>query len=66
MTQPLDAGIIANCKVKYRNKLMSYVLEQVNNGTMNLNNVTLARCIPWFSEAAQGIKHSTIRKCLKH
>jgi hypothetical protein len=63
MTQPLDAGIIANCKVKYRNKLMSYVLEQVKNGTMNLNNVTLARCIPWFYEAAQEIKHSTIRKC---
>jgi len=62
-TQPLDAGIIATFKVKYRYKLMDYVLEKVRNNCFRVNDLTIARCTSWISEAAKEIQPSTIKKC---
>lgn len=62
-TQPLDAGIISTCKVKYRFKLMNYVLDRVSKNDFRLNDITIQRIVPWFAQAAAEIKPSTIQKC---
>jgi len=62
-TQPLDGGIIATCKVKYRLKLMNYILDEVDRNSFKLNNLTLHRIIPWLVEACKEIKPLTIQKC---
>ena len=38
MTQPLDAGIIANWKVKYKNKLLRFVFSRVD-GKRNASEI---------------------------
>jgi len=63
VTQPLDGGIIATAKVKYRLKLMNYILDQVDNNVFRLNELTLHRCIPWFVEACKELSPLTIQKC---
>jgi hypothetical protein len=62
-TQPLDARIISNWKVKYRLKLMEYVLQQVDNNSFKMNEITLYRIVPLVLQAAREIKPCTIRKC---
>ena len=34
--QPLDAGIIKNCKLKYRKQLRSFIVSRVNDSQMHL------------------------------
>ena len=40
-TQPLDAGIISTCKVKYRKKLMNFVLEQIDKNCFCMNELSI-------------------------
>jgi hypothetical protein len=42
---------------------MDYVLEKVRNNSFRVNDLTIARCTSWISEAAKEIHPSTIKKC---
>ena len=52
--QPLDAGIIQNFKVKYRKKLVKYVLAYINensSATGIIMDVNILMAIQWTQEA---------------
>jgi hypothetical protein len=65
VTQALDAGIISLFKVKYRSKLVNFVCERIeeNRGSFKLNEITIAKIIPWVKESFMEVEASTIRKC---
>lgn len=49
-TQPLDAGIIANWKIKYKKKLLRYVCSKVDgkkNASKIVKSVNVSMAIEW-------------------
>ena len=62
-TQPLDAGIIANWKVKYKKKLLRYVCSKVDGEIVKSTNVSMA--IEWGKQAWSEVSQDTIVKCFK-
>ena len=52
--QPLDAGIIQSFKIKYRKKLMCYVISRITNdrsASEIVNSVDIPQAITWPSDA---------------
>ncbi len=70
VTQPLDAGIIKNFKVKYRSQLMMHVLSAVDNTELNgdeiVKSVTLKHATHWIPLAWNQVSESTIQNCFGH
>ena len=64
--QPLDAGIIQNFKVKYRRRLVKYVLAGINeysSATQIIKDVNILMAIWWAQEAWYEVTGMTIKNC---
>ncbi|XP_057310677.1 tigger transposable element-derived protein 1-like [Hydractinia symbiolongicarpus] len=66
--QPLDAGIIQNFKVKYRKRLVKYVLARIQENTsateiVKAINVFVA--IRWIQDAWKEVSSLTIKNCFQ-
>ena len=68
MTQSLDAGIIANWKVKYKKKLLRFVCSRVDgkkNASEIVKSVNVSLAIEWGKQAWDEVSSDLIGKCLK-
>ena len=66
--QPLDAGIIQNFKVKYRKRLVKYVLARINeysSATQIIKDVNILMAIRWAQEAWKEVTETTIKNCFE-
>lgn len=64
--QPLDAGIIKNLKVKYRDKFLRYVLPRIaddRNACEIANEIDVIQAIEWMTSASKGLSKDTIKNC---
>ena len=64
--QPLDAGIVQNFKVKYRKKLVKYVLAYINensSATGIIKDVNILMAIQWTQEALKEVTGTTMKNC---
>ena len=67
-TQPLDSGIIANWKVKYKKRLLRFVCSKIDgsrNGSEIVKSVNLLMNIEWGKQAWDEVSAETIAKCFK-
>ena len=65
-TQPLDASIIANWKVKYKKRLLRHVCGQVDsvkNATEIVKSINVLMAIEWGRQAWDEVSEMTIKKC---
>lgn len=66
--QPLDAGIIRNFKVKYRKRLVKFVLSRIRedaSATEIVKGVNVLMAIQWIQEAWKEVTNSTIKNCFE-
>ena len=66
--QPLDAGVIQNFKVKYRKRLVKYVLARINeysSATQIIKVVNILMAIRWAQEAWKELTGTTIKNCFQ-
>ena len=64
-TQPLDAGVIANWKVKYKKRLLRYVcskVDRVKNASEIVKSINVSMAI---EQAWHEVSPDTIVKCFK-
>ena len=67
-TQPLDAGIMANWKVKYKKKLLRYVCSKVDgmkNASEIVKSINVFMAIEWGKQAWSEVSQDTVVKCFK-
>lgn len=67
-TQPLDAGIIKNWKVKYKKKLLRYVCSKVDgakSASEIVKSVNVSMAIEWGKQAWNEVTPDTIVNCFK-
>ena len=67
-TQPLDAGIISNWKVKYKKQLLRYVCGQIDGSKSAsdiVKSVNVLMAIEWGRQAWDELSPDTIQKCFK-
>ena len=68
--QPLDAGVIKNFKVKYRQLLLRHVLALIDSSTLAASAIARAvdvlTAIRWIRQAWNDVKPSTIVNCFAH
>ena len=67
-TQPLDSGIIASWKCKYKKRLLRHVCSKVNGSTNAceiVKSVDLLMSIEWGKQAWDEVSSTTIIKCFK-
>lgn len=65
-TQPLDAGLIAVFKAKYRTKLLSYILQRIEEAaSFSMREISVKLIIPWIKESWLEVKNSTVLKCFQ-
>ena len=66
--QPLDAGIIRNFKLKYRKKLLQFVISRINDNekaTDVIQEVNVFKAISWIKSAWGEVSEETIFNCFK-
>ena len=66
--QPLDAGIIRNIKVKYRKRLVKFVLSRIQedaSATEIVKGVDVLMAIRWIQDAWKEVTNSTIKNCFE-
>ena len=66
--QLLDAGTIQNFEVKYRKRLVKYVLARIQedaSATQILKNVDVPVAIRWLQEAWKEVTNWTIKNCFE-
>ena len=66
--QPLDAGIIQSFKVKYRKRLVKYVLARIDkkeSATEIVKNVDILQAIRWVQESWKEVTNATIKNCFE-
>ena len=66
--QPLDVGIIQNFKVKYRKRLVKYVLARIQedaSATQTVKGVDVLVVIRWLQEAPKEVTNLTIKNCFE-
>jgi hypothetical protein len=74
LIQPLDKGIIKNLKVKYRMKLVHFILEKIEenlfdpSATANQisSKINILQAIQFVSESWREVSCSTIMNCFAH
>ena len=67
-TQPLEAGIIANWKVKYKKRLLRYVCSKVSQGESTseiVKSIDISMAIQWGRQAWDEVSPETIQRCFK-
>ena len=66
--QPLDAGIIRNFELKYRKKLLKFVISRFNDNvkaTDIIQEVDVLKAISWLKSAWDEVLEETIVNCFK-
>ena len=66
--QPLDAGIIRNFKLKYRKKLLKFVIPRISDNvkaTDIIQEVGVLKAISWIKSAWAEVLEETIVNCFK-
>ena len=66
--QPLDAGIIQSFKVKYRKRLVKYVLARIQEDASAIQivkGVDVLVAIQWLQEAWKKVTNLTIKNCFE-
>ena len=66
--QPLDARIIRNFKLKYRKKLLKFVITRINDNvkaTDIIQEVDVLKAISWIKSAGGEVSEETIVNCFK-
>ena len=66
--QPLDADIIQNFKVKYRKRLVKYVLARIQkdaSATQIVKGIDVLVAIRWLQEAWKEVTNLTIKNCFE-
>ena len=66
--QPLDAGIIRNFKLKYRKRLLKFVISRINDNvkaTDIIQEVEVLKAISWIKSAWGEVSEETIVNCFK-
>ena len=61
--QPLDAGIIRNFKLKYRKKLLKFVISRINDNvkaTDIIQEVDVLKAISWIKSAWDEVSEEAI------
>jgi hypothetical protein len=61
--QPLDQGIIASFKLRYRKQWVLYMLQQLEAGKNPNKTVNLLKAIQWSRRAWEGLEPANIQKC---
>lgn len=64
--QPLDQGIIASFKARYRKRWISYMLEQHELGFNALDTMNVLKAIQWSICAWDEVSAKTITNCWSH
>ena len=68
--RPLDAGVIKNFKVKYRQLLLRHVLALIDSSTLAASAIARAvdvlTAIRWIRQAWNDVKPRTIVNCFAH
>lgn len=67
-TQPLDAGIITNWKIKYKMKLLRYVCSKVDSrksASEIVKSINMSMAIEWGKQAWNEVLPDMIVKCFK-
>ena len=65
---PLDAGIVRNSKLKYRKKLLKFVISRINDNvkaTDIIQEVDVLKAISWIKSAWGEVSEETIVNCFK-
>lgn len=66
--QPLDAGIIQNSNIKYRKRLVKYVLARINGNSSAMGiikDVNIRIAIQWAHETWKEVTRTTIKSCFE-
>lgn len=71
VTQPLDAGVIKNFKVKYRKYLINHILSCLENSTFDfssnfMSKVDIKQAVTWMKRAWMDVTPTTIGNCFPH
>lgn len=66
MVQPLDAGIIAWVKRRYKRRLLFCIFENIEAGQKSIYNVDVLTAIRWTYEEWNACPHEVIRNCFTH
>ena len=61
--QPMDQGIIASFKCKYRRFWVDYMLYQIEAGKNPYKTVTLLKAIQWTCASQANITDTTVQRC---
>ncbi|KAG0439476.1 Tigger transposable element-derived protein 6 [Dictyocoela muelleri] len=64
--QPLDAGIIANFKVKYKFHLVRFLLKNLIKKHSERKNIDILEAIRYVVSAWEQVKPEVIKNCWKH
>lgn len=61
--QPLDAGIIAAMKVRYRRRQMEHAVDMLDEGVLDVYKIDILTAMRWLSSIWSSISDETIRNC---
>ena len=64
--QPLDAGITRNFKVKYRKRLLKFVISQIDDTRKVfeiIEEVDVLKAISWIKAAWEEVSDQTVTNC---
>lgn len=64
--QPLDAGIIAALKSKFRRRILFRVFDNIDSGKKSIYNVDQLTAMRWVGEEWSAIESTCIRNCFQH
>ena len=64
--QPLDAGIIAWVKAKYKRRLLFRVFDNIDMGKKSIYNVDILTAMRWTKEEWESCPSSVIKNCFLH
>lgn len=64
--QPLDAGIIATLKAKYRRRVMFRIFDNIDVGAKSVYNVDVLTAMRWVKNEWEGLEKETIANCWRH
>lgn len=66
MVQPMDAGIIAWVKAKYKRRLLFRVFENIEMGKKSIYNVDILTAIRWTCAEWDSCPREVIKNCFTH
>jgi len=74
LAQPLDTGIIENLKVKYRGKIVLFILEKIEDQALDKTSsakdiskkINVLEAITFLADSWKEVTQTTIRNCFGH